>query len=209
MAGLHGFFSRRRCVLAAAVLGTLLAVALTGWCSFSRVCGEIRRQTLRLHILAHSDAEQDQALKLVVRDALTEECARLFDGVTDMAQAERAAQAALPQLKAAAETAVADAGYACPVTVSLEETWFDTRTYGEYTLPAGRYRALQVKLGAAQGKNWWCCLFPPLCVGAATHTGADAERIWGAQGARVAAGEGYELRFAVLEWWQRRHKAAE
>lgn len=205
MVRLQLFFSRRRCVLAAAVLGTLLAVVLTGWCSFGRVCTGIRKQTLRLHVLANSDSQQDQALKLLVRDALSEECAALFAGITDMQQAETAARQALPQLRETAQHTVAAAGFDCPVEVSLETVWFDTRTYGEYTLPAGRYRALQVKLGEAQGKNWWCCLFPPLCVAAASgqSTAEAAESIWGAAGVRVAAGGGYEVRFALLEWLEK------
>ncbi len=203
MVRFHTWMTGRRCLVAALAAGTLLALLLTGWCSFGRVCAHIRQQTLRLHILANSDRPEDQALKLRVRDALAEQCAALFAGAETLEQAEDAAQQALPQLQRTAEAVVAAAGCAQTVRTSLETVWFDTRTYEEYTLPAGRYRALRVELGNADGQNWWCCLFPPLCVAAAADCTEDAGRIWGADGVRIAASDGYEVRFALLEWWER------
>ena len=200
MVRFHTWATRRRCLLMAAALGTLLAVMLAGWCSCGRVCGHIRSQTLRLHVLANSDSAADQRLKLQVRDALLVHCEALFADAQSLPQAEAAARRALPALQRTAERVVRAAGYSYPVHIRLENTWFDTRTYGDYTLPAGQYRALQVQLGEASGKNWWCCLFPPLCVAAATeHAAQDAEAAWGGEGVRLATG-GYQLRFAVLEW---------
>ncbi len=195
--------SRRRCLLAALALGTLLAVILTGWCSFGRVCARIRSQTLRLHVLANSDAPADQQVKLQVRDALLKECETLFAQTDSLAGAEAAARRALPALQRTAENVVRRAGYTYPVDVELANAWFDTRTYGDYTLPAGQYRALRVQLGEADGQNWWCCLFPPLCVAAATQNAAqDAQAAWGGEGVRLATG-GYEIRFALWEWLER------
>ncbi len=203
MVRFYTWASHRRCLLAAVALGTLLAVVLTGWCSFGRVCARIRSQTLRLHVLANSDAPADQQVKLQVRDALLAKCETLFAQTESLAGAEAAARRALPALQQTAETVVRAAGYSYPVSVELTDAWFDTRTYGDYTLPAGQYRALRVQLGEAAGQNWWCCLFPPLCVAAATQDAAqDAQAAWGGEGVRLATG-GYEVRFALLEWLER------
>ena len=200
---------RRRCFLAALAVGTLLAVVLAGWCSFGRVCSRIRSQTLRLHVLANSDSAADQQLKLQVRDVLLTECETLFAQADSLAAAEAAARRALPDLQRIAEQAVRAAGYTYPVQIALEDAWFDTRSYGAYTLPAGQYRALRVQLGEAAGQNWWCCLFPPLCVTAAADRAAlDAEAAWGGAGVRLSTG-GYQVRFALLEWLETRRNAAE
>lgn len=194
----------RLCLRLAVGLGTLLAIVLTGWCSFGRVCAHIRSQTLRLHVLANSDAPEDQQLKLQVRDALVQQCAALFDGADTLAEAQARAVRAMAQLQQTAEAVVRQAGYDYPVNLRLTDRYFDTRTYEEYTLPAGRYRALQVQLGAGEGHNWWCVLFPPLCIPAAQADGSTrqretAEAVWGPGGVRLATG-GYEVRFALLEW---------
>lgn len=195
------FTPRRRCLAAAVALGTLLAVLLTGWCSFGRVCAQVRSQTLRLHVLANSDSPADQDLKLQVRDALVVECGRLFKTADSLQQAEALAEAALPQLQQTAEKVVREAGYDYPVAVKLTNQYFDTRVYDdEYTLPAGRYEALRVELGAADGHNWWCVLFPPLCLPAAEED-PDILKIWGEDGTRLVTGD-YEVRFAVMEWLQ-------
>ena len=200
---------RRRCLAAAVALGTLLALVLTGWCSFGRVCERIRSQTLRLHVLANSDSAADQQVKLQVRDALLAECEDLFAQADSLAAAETAALCALPALQRTAEQTVRAAGYDYPVRIALEDSWFDTRSYGDYTLPAGQYRALRVQLGEAQGQNWWCCLFPPLCVAAASDRAAsDAEAAWGGEGVQLSTG-GYRLRFALLEWLESRRNTSE
>ena len=199
---------RRRCLTAALALGTLLAVVLAGWCSFGRVCSRIRSQTLRLHVLANSDSAADQQLKLQVRDALLTACETLFAQADSLAAAESAARRALPALQRTAEQTVRAAGYGYPVHIELTDAWFDTRSYGDYTLPAGQYRALRVQLGEAAGQNWWCCLFPPLCVTAAADRAAlEAEAAWGGEGVRFSTG-GYQLRFALLEWLESRRQEA-
>ncbi len=199
-ASVHDLICRRRpLVLAAVALGTLLALALTGLCSFGRVCAQVRGSTLRLHVLANSNSAADQQLKLQVRDALVDECNALFGAAPDLARAERAAAAALPRLQARAAGVVRRAGYSYPVTVTLAEEYFSARSYGSYTLPAGQYRALQVKIGSAAGKNWWCVLYPPLCVPAATAAQDVAAVAWGQQGLRLVQGE-YKLRFALVDW---------
>ena len=156
---------------AAAAVATAACVALAIFGQFAVQCAGIRSSVVRLHIMAHSDAADDQALKLAVRDAVTAASAGLLDGVTDTAAALDTVQAALPHLQAVAQRTVDAYGYDYPVKAELCRMYFETRTYGETqtaTLPAGLYDAVRFTIGEGAGKNWWCVVFPPLCGAAAT-----------------------------------------
>ena len=195
---------KRRPVFAVSLAaGTFLALVLMNFCSFARVCGTLRSQTLRLHVLANSDCAADQQLKLTVRDALVEECARLFRDCDTLEQTARKAAENLDLLQQTAQKAVQRQGSAYPVEVRLENMWFDTRCYDEYTLPAGQYRTLQVRIGRAEGRNWWCVLFPSLCLPAAEQdTRQEALRVWGEEGVRLTTGE-RRYKFAIAQLWEK------
>ena len=138
--------------------------------SFLPVHGErdIYDTVVRLHVLANSDTEEDQALKLQVRDGVLEAAAPLVEGCTTQAEAVEALTAHLSDLESAASAVIAAEGYDYPVTVLLGEEDYPTRTYESCAFPAGTYVSLRVCIGEAEGQNWWCCLFPPLCLSAAT-----------------------------------------
>ncbi len=138
--------------------------------SFLPVHGEqeVYDTVVRLHVLANSDSAEDQALKLRVRDAVLEVTSPLVAGCTTQAEAVEILNAHLHELEAAAEAVVATEGYAYAVTVQLGEEDYPTRTYESCAFPAGQYVSLRVCIGEAEGQNWWCCLFPPLCLSAAT-----------------------------------------
>ena len=138
--------------------------------SFLPVHGErdIYDTVVRLHVLANSDTEEDQALKLKVRDGVLEAAAPLVEGCTTQAEAVEALTAHLPELEAAALAVMESEGYSYPVTVLLGEEDYPTRTYESCAFPAGTYVSLRVLIGEGEGQNWWCCLFPPLCLSAAT-----------------------------------------
>ena len=138
--------------------------------SFLPVHGEqeIYDTVVRLHVLANSDSEEDQALKLTVRDAVLEAAAPYLDGCTTRDEAIASLTPHLSELEAVAATAVAAEGYDYPVTVLLGEEEYPTRVYESCAFPAGTYVSLRVCIGKAEGQNWWCCLFPPLCLTAAT-----------------------------------------
>ena len=123
---------------------------------------------VRLHVLANSDTEEDQALKLLVRDGVLEAAAPLVEGCTTQAEAVEALTTHLPELEAAALAVMESEGYDYPVTVLLGEEDYPTRTYESCAFPAGTYVSLRVLIGSGEGQNWWCCLFPPLCLSAAT-----------------------------------------
>lgn len=188
-------------------LGLVLAVLLTcRFSSFAAVAASVRADTLRLHVQANSDAPDDQLLKLIVRDAMLEEAGRLFGHEADKAGAVELARASLPALQLAAERAVAQAGSTLPVKVYLTNMYFDTTCYSDFTLPAGRYDALRVELGAHAGKNWFCVLYPGLCLPAA---GEPAVYPTSAEQELIENGGRYEVRFAALELWQRLMKESD
>ncbi len=154
--------------------GLLLAI-LFSFTGFAARCEDLSQRVLRLHVLANSDSEEDQALKLEVRDRILQESAGLLDGVQTKEEAETLVQQAMPQLLAAAQDEVARHGYSYPVTMELGPSFFGTRVYEDITLPAGTYQALRIKIGKAEGHNWWCVLFPSLCLPAAEENTEESE----------------------------------
>lgn len=127
----------------------------------------VRSHTLRLHILANSNSSVDQALKLAVRDAILEQAGSQLSGAATKEEAMQKARDALPEIRNAAQEELARHGCNDPVSVRLENLFFSTREYEGFTLPAGRYDAVRVEIGRHEGRNWFCVLFPPLCVPAA------------------------------------------
>ena len=177
-----------------AVTGGLVLCLL---CSLLGVTGQaqsVREDVVRLHILANSDSTEDQTVKLKVRDAVVAATGNWETGNPEMARATASQQ--LPRIREIARQVVTEAGYDYPVEVELTRMYFTTRQYGSTTLPAGMYDAVRVTLGQGKGQNWWCVVYPPLCVGAATES---AETLNNHQQAFVN-GDGYEVRFKVVEW---------
>lgn len=187
---------------------TLLAAFLLSFWSacfgdFSLSCDEIREDTLRLHILANSDSEEDQQLKLMVRDRILEETADLFTGTADHEDAVKAAEEALPQMLDAARSLLQEQGCDDPVTGDVIPLYFSTRQYENVTLPAGVYDAVQIRIGEAQGQNWWCVLFPPLCLGAAMAEPILPEEAAGTLEEIENLSVEYIPKFAAVEWAQK------
>ena len=145
--------------------------------SFLPVHGEqeVYDTVVRLHVLANSDSEEDQALKLKVRDGVLEAASPILEGCRTQAEAIGALNAHLSDLEAAARAVIEAEGRADTVTVLLGEEDYPTRTYETCAFPAGTYVSLRVCIGEAAGQNWWCCLFPPLCLSAATDNSSDNE----------------------------------
>lgn len=194
------WFSASRLVRAlAAALAVSLVVSLSG---FSSQCDDIRTRVLRLHVLANSDSEADQALKLKVRDTITEQAAYLFDGSSDEQEALEQAREKLDVLQAAAQKRVCDEGYDYPVRAEVVRMYFDTREYETVTLPAGMYDALRITIGEAKGRNWWCVVFPPMCVSAAENAAALSDVLEPEQERIVTRPKKYEIRFKTVEWVQ-------
>ncbi|OUN16963.1 hypothetical protein B5G38_03870 [Gemmiger sp. An87] len=176
--------------------GLVLSIAVSGWLGpFSAACASLRQDTLRLHVQANSNSEEDQALKLLVRDAVLETAQTLFAGLPDQQAALETARAHLQDFQRAAERVVREEGSNQTVRVYVTNMYFPTTAYEAFTLPAGRYDALRVELGEHAGRNWFCVLYPALCLSAAQ----PAEYPEAAQQEILENSQGYEVRFAALE----------
>lgn len=171
-------------------LGIMIVIiaTLTGACWGQSRSDMQKEQYLRLHVIANSDSQEDQTLKLKVRDAIVLHCRKEFTAVADAREARRLAEQNIPRMQAVARQVIREQGYDYPVQVLVGESEFPTRTYGELELPQGRYQAVRIIIGQGQGQNWWCVLFPPLCLV------SDSE-----QGILTAPPENAEVKFKVLE----------
>ena len=129
---------------------------------------------LRLHVIANSDSDEDQALKLLVRDAVLLKSQELLSGISSREQAELIIEQNLEVLRLTAEETVRSNGYGYFVSISLGKEEYPTKSYESCAFPAGEYTSLQIFIGDASGKNWWCVLYPPLCLSAATDKNAFA-----------------------------------
>ncbi len=128
-------------------------------------------QFLRLHIVANSDNDNDQELKLQVRDKVLQIMNTRFNGVSSASEAQRIARAEIDLIRQSAQEEIHYRGYDYPVQVYVGEYEFPTKAYGDLVLPQGKYDALKVVIGEGDGKNWWCVLFPPLCLVAENDKG--------------------------------------
>lgn len=127
------------------------------------VCKNISDSVFRLHVLANSDSQEDQNLKLLVRDNILEYMNSISSGVTSKEDWISLANLHILDLEAIAKQTILDNGYTYDVTLEIGNFAFPTKTYGDITLPPGYYDALRIKIGNAEGQNWWCVMFPPLC----------------------------------------------
>ena len=183
-------------------LGLTLTAGVWASASGSALAGQV----LRLHVVANSDSDGDQALKLLVRDAVLEAATPLLDGVSDRAAAEQALAPHLDGLARAGAAALAARGCGDRVTVTLADQWFPTKEYDGFSLPAGQYRALRVTIGEGAGRNWWCVVFPPLCLASVTESSVEtaAEGVLSDDQVSLITGQdgGYVLKFRLIEWWE-------
>lgn len=186
--------SRIAVSLALALLITLSATLIP----LAATCTEIRERVFRLHVVANSDSERDQALKLLVRDALIEKTSRLFADAVSSQEAEAIAANAAADLTEIAQQTLRANGSTETVTVSVGPAWFDTREYDGFALPAGTYEALRVVIGEGQGHNWWCVLFPAVCLPSAKADIGDA--LDEEATAFVKGKTRYKAAFRLVEW---------
>jgi len=130
---------------------------------------------VRLHVLANSDSTEDQTLKLQVRDAVLAVTSPLLSDCSTQEEAHDKLKSHMGEIEAAAVRAIADAGRSDSVKVLLGEEEYPTRDYDSFCFPEGSYLSLRVEIGNAEGQNWWCCVFPPLCLGSANASKDTAE----------------------------------
>ena len=161
----------------------------------------VREECLRLHVLADTDSEADQSVKLQVRDAILEETGELFQSCLTAAEAVSRASERKEEIEAVAERVLRENGFSYGAEVFIEEEYFSTRQYESVSLPAGNYTALKVVLGEGEGHNWWCVMFPPLCLPAVTEKQEDSVYgVFGENGGNLVTGKsGYKVKFRIVE----------
>ena len=189
----------------ALLLGVALAALAGVWLDRSQAA--LADQVIRLHVLANSDSEADQALKLKVRDRVLETASDYFVPGATLEETRAVLTEHLADLAAAGADQVAQEGYRYPVTVSLEDNyWFPTKQYTDFALPAGEYTALRVVIVEGDCQNWRCVVFPPLCLGAVSETAAQTALSDGFTQDQVSLitgeDEGYVVKFKAIELWE-------
>ncbi|HIQ96883.1 MAG TPA: stage II sporulation protein R [Candidatus Limivivens merdigallinarum] len=150
-------------VVAAAAFLVLLCMMIT---SFGMEQGErsgVEDRVLRFHVIANSDSEEDQRVKLLVKDRVVEELQEAMVGVETLEESKAVVRQEMEHICDTAEAVLHEEGIEETVTVQLEKTYFPVKSYGDLIFPAGEYEALKIVLGEGEGKNWWCVLFPGLC----------------------------------------------
>ena len=187
----------------ALLIALLVSFAWGTWAD--RTQQQLSDKVLRLHVLANSDSEADQALKRKVRDSVLETASAILEGCLDRETAEQRLSAALPEIEDAARARIAAEGGKQTVTAELRPTVFPTREYEDFTLPAGEYLALRVVLGEGEGHNWWCVVFPPLCAETTSSLSqtAMAAGLTEEEVALITESDGYQLKFKAVELWEK------
>jgi stage II sporulation protein R len=127
------------------------------------ICTDLSNSVFRLHVLANSDSDEDQSLKLTVRDSLLDYMNNICANCSTKEEAISIAMEHVTDFQNIAEQTIKENGYNYPVKININNFYFPTKNYGDISLPAGFYDALRVEIGEAKGRNWWCVMFPSLC----------------------------------------------
>lgn len=188
----------------ASILVALIICCALNITAFSEQCDSIRDKMLRMHVIANSDSEADQALKIKVRDAVLAEGKEIFDGSITADQAEEKILPHIELLKNTALDVIKDEGYNYDVQITVQKEYFATRTYeNSVTLPAGYYTAVKVIIGEGAGQNWWCVMFPPMCLPAADAECEISDVLTEDETDIVKNADKYEFKFKIVEILQK------
>ena len=178
-------------------LGAALALLLGSFTGFAGECDEIPSEVLRLHIPANSDSPRDQQVKLELRDYILQEYGTRLTSADSRDEAAQEVRALLPEIEKDCCEFLSQQGVGYGAKAELTEMWFPTRRYEQATLPAGEYQALRITLGSGEGRNWWCVMYPAMCIPLASQRVEAAEAL-----PEDFTGDRVEFRFAVYEFFR-------
>ncbi len=181
----------------ALLTGLITAIIISQFGAFALACQNIRQDTLRLHVRANSDTAEDQACKLAVKDAIVETFGEQLSQSDNIEQSIQTAKQLQPQVEQLATQVVESLGFNYDVNVQIEKEYFSIIEYDNFTLPAGDYYALSVEIGDAHGANWFCVLYPALCLPSAMEN--NEMQIFSNEQIKAIQSP-YEIKFALLEW---------
>ena len=180
----------------AILLSTLIMAALP-----TEAEAAIYEDTVRLHILAASDSEDDQRLKLEIRDELLKKYGSELRDCQNIEEAKAKITALLPEIEDFVTEEISARGYSYSATATLSEEWYDTRDYESFSLPSGVYTSLRIIIGKGEGKNWWCVMFPPICLDIATENAPADDGIidYTKEEITLITNKKYNVKFKILE----------
>ncbi len=168
--------------------------------AFSQQCESIREKMLRMHVIANSDSEEDQQLKLKVRDVVLSAGKEVFDGSVTAIEAKEKITPYIDYLEKIALETIKNEGFDYNVKITVEKEYFSTRTYdNSVTLPAGYYTAVKVIIGEGKGQNWWCVMFPPMCLPTAVAECEISDVLTDDETEIVTETDKYKFRFKIIE----------
>lgn len=183
-------------LLMALVSGLFLSLA-----NFDTSCEELRNNVLRLHIIANSDSEYDQELKLKIRDEILKNSTEIFNNTKNIEDAILVASLRKDEFSQIAERVIKQNNASYSVSAEIGDSYFETRDYDDFTLPAGVYKSLIIRVGKAEGKNWWCVIFPEICVSSAKK-GDLTDTVSDVTAAVAKNPRRYLMRFKIIEIYE-------
>lgn len=211
--------TKERILTLSMLFGAAIAVLFGSFSVFAKDCEQMPHKLFRLHILANSDSEEDQQLKYALRDYLLTDMEEIFADCNSAAEAKEAARKNLALITEKSQQFVYDKGCDYTITASVENVYFTTRQYGGFTAPAGNYDALRILIGKGEGHNWWCVMFPPLCLGAVEdyETANSDEELFLCKprktrpdsgmseetSKRIEQDQPVQIKFALFEWLEK------
>ncbi len=170
---------------------------------FQAECTDISNEVFRLHILASSDSEYDQNVKLSVRDKVLEYTESLFQNAKSKEDAEQVISQNLPAITEVAQNEVYRSGSNDKVKAEITNMYFTTRHYDSYTLPSGMYDALRITIGEGKGHNWWCVMYPSLCIYSEENRDEKAKEVFDDAQYDIVKNEKYEYKFKIVEIFEK------
>ena len=180
------------------ILFGLIFSVLLSFTRFDAACEEVRENVVRLHIIANSDSKADQELKLKIRDEILKLNGNIFENTDNYDDALSVTEKNLNLFEETANKVILENGFNYTAKASIGDTYFETREYDTFTLPAGTYKSLNIKLGKAEGKNWWCVVFPAVCI--PTATDKDLSKSVNAEGVKITSNpQKYVMKFKAVE----------
>ncbi len=187
-------------LLILSLTSALIFCFLFSMVSFSASCEDMYKNIVRIRIIANSDSSIDQNLKILVRDAILNETTDIFPNNADYDEAINLANENLDLILDTAKTKIKECGFDYPVLAEIKKEFFDTRVYEDFTLPSGNYETLVITIGEGKGENWWCVMFPSVCVGACSARLEDSVSETSAEMAYNP--EKYVAKFKIIEIYE-------
>ncbi len=169
---------------------------------FVKTSENISSEVFRLHILANSDSDEDQALKLKVRNEVLNCGESLFKNCSSLSEAVEIGKENTELFKNAAQKCIIENGYTYPVKVYVDKEYFNTRKYNQITMPGGVYNALKIEIGQAKGHNWWCVMFPAICLPGVSEDEID-QYLSDDEIELLNSGNKYKIRFKIVEIYEK------